>query len=148
MIRRKRLSSKVSVIVGVIVLIIIFTISFVTLNQIKRESLSRTISLGKQITNTYSKEISSELTASAQSTLAMTSYMKNSWENKNVSREEAIVMLKNYLLENQYLDGLYVIFEPNAYDGKDSEYINKEGHNETGRPPSDKDIYPRRPCPD
>ncbi len=133
MFKKKRLSSKVSLIVGIIVLAIIFTISFVTLNQLKKDSLNSSVNLGKQITNTYSKEISSTLSASAQSTLSMTSYMKNSWENKSVSREEAIVMLKNYLLENKYLDGLYVIFEPNAYDGKDSEYVNKEGHNETGR---------------
>ncbi|MGB9928871.1 MAG: cache domain-containing protein, partial [Methanosarcina sp.] len=48
-------------------------------------------------------------------------------------RQEVIGILENLLLENPDLLGTYVAFEPDAFDGKDSEYINRPAHDATGR---------------
>ncbi|WP_440951700.1 sensor histidine kinase [Methanococcoides sp. FTZ1] len=48
-------------------------------------------------------------------------------------RDEVNAMLKGILLENPQLVGVYVGYEPNAFDGKDAEFTGKEGHDETGR---------------
>ncbi|KMT22851.1 methyl-accepting chemotaxis protein [Clostridium cylindrosporum] len=129
----RKLSSKISLIVALLVLGVIVAISSIILIQVRRTALNDSKSYGREIANAYSKDIINKLNASAQSTLAMSSYMECSKINKNVPREEAIETLKRYLEKNNYLDGLYVVFEPNAYDGKDSAYINKVGHDSTGR---------------
>ncbi|WP_370574873.1 cache domain-containing protein, partial [Methanomethylovorans sp.] len=61
-------------------------------------------------------------------TLAKTMEQYNS-----ADREEVNNILKNVMVENPGLTGVYVGYEPNAFDGKDSEYVNAEGHDQTGR---------------
>ncbi|ABE51795.1 histidine kinase dimerization/phosphoacceptor domain -containing protein [Methanococcoides burtonii] len=52
----------------------------------------------------------------------------------NADRDEINSMLEELLLENPDLLASYVAFEPNAFDGKDAEFINADtAHDETGR---------------
>ncbi|MBN2487491.1 MAG: GHKL domain-containing protein [Methanosarcinaceae archaeon] len=54
-------------------------------------------------------------------------------EYKSGDRDEVNDILRNLLEQNPNLIGTYVCFEPNAFDGRDSEYIGTEGHDSTGR---------------
>jgi methyl-accepting chemotaxis protein len=42
-------------------------------------------------------------------------------------------MLKQVLVDNPNYLGVYTLWEPNAFDGKDSQYVNTPGHDQTGR---------------
>ncbi|KKH95729.1 ATPase [Methanosarcina sp. 1.H.T.1A.1] len=48
-------------------------------------------------------------------------------------REEAIGILENVLEGNPSLIGVYLGYEPNAFDGRDLDYVNTSGHDATGR---------------
>ncbi|KKG18154.1 ATPase [Methanosarcina sp. 2.H.T.1A.6] len=48
-------------------------------------------------------------------------------------REEAIGILENVLEGNPSLIGVYLGYEPNAFDGRDRDYVNTSGHDATGR---------------
>ncbi|MBI9010513.1 MAG: C50 carotenoid epsilon cyclase [Tenericutes bacterium] len=52
---------------------------------------------------------------------------------ESADRDEVNYILKGLLLENPQLVGVYVGYEPNAFDGRDVEFIGTEGHDETGR---------------
>jgi hypothetical protein len=54
-------------------------------------------------------------------------------EYKSGDRDEVNDILRNLLEQNPNLIGTYVCFEPNAFDGRDSEYVGTEGHDSTGR---------------
>ncbi|WP_440951698.1 sensor histidine kinase [Methanococcoides sp. FTZ1] len=51
----------------------------------------------------------------------------------SADRDEVNDMLKGILLENPQLVGVYVGYEPNAFDVRDAEFIGAEGHDGTGR---------------
>ena len=51
----------------------------------------------------------------------------------NVNRNEIMALHKKMLLENLEFIGISVLFEPNALDGKDANYRNFEGHDQSGR---------------
>ncbi|MCX7796687.1 MAG: methyl-accepting chemotaxis protein, partial [bacterium] len=53
--------------------------------------------------------------------------------SKKSDRIIADMMLKKVLEENKEFFGVWVCFEPNAFDGKDLRYAGKEGHDATGR---------------
>ncbi len=53
--------------------------------------------------------------------------------NSELSRSQVNNMLEQVLLENPDFLGVYTAWEPNAFDGLDSEYANTKGHDETGR---------------
>ncbi|AKB85025.1 histidine kinase dimerization/phosphoacceptor domain -containing protein [Methanococcoides methylutens] len=52
---------------------------------------------------------------------------------ESADRTETNEMLKELLIENPHLIGAYVGFEPNAFDGRDEDFIGTEGHDDTGR---------------
>ena len=49
------------------------------------------------------------------------------------SRAQADTLLKTFLRDNPLALGISTGWEPNAFDGKDSEFVNKEGHDASGR---------------
>ena len=48
-------------------------------------------------------------------------------------RGEVLKILENQLVKNPDLLGTYVAFEPDAFDGRDFEYVNAPAHDATGR---------------
>lgn len=50
-----------------------------------------------------------------------------------LSRDQVNAMLRQVLKDNPQFVGVDVLFEPNAFDGKDAEYINTEGSDANGR---------------
>lgn len=53
--------------------------------------------------------------------------------SEKMSRDQVNNMLKELLVEDKSFLGTYTVWEPNAFDGKDSEFVNTKGHDETGR---------------
>lgn len=54
-------------------------------------------------------------------------------ESDAADRKTANAIMKKLLTDNPDILGVWNIWEPNAFDGKDSEYVNTEGHDSTGR---------------
>ena len=54
-------------------------------------------------------------------------------ENRQISREQANLILKTVLAGNPESVGICTAWEPNAFDGLDAQYANTEGHDRTGR---------------
>lgn len=50
-----------------------------------------------------------------------------------LDRYKTMEILKDFASRNDYVVGSALCFEPDAFDGRDSEYINTEIHDETGR---------------
>ena len=53
--------------------------------------------------------------------------------NVKLDRDGANNILKNILMRNPRFLGVYTCWEPNAFDGRDAEYADSEGHDSTGR---------------
>jgi len=53
--------------------------------------------------------------------------------NAGISRRQANSILQYYIEHSPQLFGAYVAFEPNAYDGKDEDFVDEWGHDSTGR---------------
>ncbi|MCQ4923365.1 methyl-accepting chemotaxis protein [Tissierella carlieri] len=54
-------------------------------------------------------------------------------QSGNTDRAVMNEIIKNTIEDNPNLVGVWTVWEPNALDGKDSEYIDTEGHDKTGR---------------
>jgi signal transduction histidine kinase/DNA-binding response OmpR family regulator len=54
-------------------------------------------------------------------------------EDFELTREEANVMLKYFIEQNPNFISVYVAFEPNAFDDNDMDFVDQQGHDETGR---------------
>jgi methyl-accepting chemotaxis protein len=54
-------------------------------------------------------------------------------QNSSANRLEVENALQQMLKDDPQLVGTYVGYEPNAFDGKDAEFVNQPGHDATGR---------------
>jgi methyl-accepting chemotaxis protein len=53
--------------------------------------------------------------------------------NAGISRRQANSILQYYVEHSPQMVGAFVAFEPNAYDGKDANFVDELGHDSTGR---------------
>ncbi len=74
-----------------------------------------------------------EIALDAARTLAHTFAAGVRYPEGRLTREQANAMMQNILVENPEFLGVWTIWEPNAFDGRDAEYANTPGHDATGR---------------
>lgn len=74
----------------------------------------------------------SEIPLDAARTLAQ-SFTSIAKSDIALTREQVNQILFELLVENPKFLGTYTLWEPNAFDGKDAEYVNQPAHDQTGR---------------
>ena len=109
------------------------TIAFVA---IRASNMAETEAFDKaeQIAYRYSGAVKADLEVAmdaARTTAQLFEGIKDNIDSPN--RAELDGMLKHLLGRNPTFVGVWTCWEPNALDGKDKEFIGKEGHDKTGR---------------
>lgn len=95
---------------------------------------SQKIDIEYQRSVDISQNYANQFNADMRENMAIPNTLARSLENyESGNRTEINNILKNVIETNPGLIGVYVGYEPDAFDGRDSEYINAEGHDETGR---------------
>lgn len=115
------------IVVGVFLILAVSTaviISTVT-SQEKKLAYQKSIEMASSYANQFDADMKAN--SAIAKTLAFT--MEN---YKASNRTEVIGILENILEKNPNLIGTYVAYEPNAFDGRDAEYVNASGHDATG----------------
>ncbi|AKJ39666.1 histidine kinase dimerization/phosphoacceptor domain -containing protein [Methanosarcina barkeri] len=116
------------IVVGVFLILAVSTAVIISTVTSQEEKLAYQKSI--EMASSYANQFDTDMKANSAvaKTLALT--MEN---YKASNRTEVIGILENILEKNPNLIGVYVGYEPNAFDGKDAEYINASGHDATGR---------------
>lgn len=116
-----------------VILIVLVSIILVRQNQIAKQQATE---LANALTQKYGNSIKAEIEVAmdAARTLAHTfQSMKKQNTIKKLNRTELINIIKDVLSENKDFFGMSSAWEPNALDGKDSEFAGTEYHDNTGR---------------
>ncbi|MDX9871857.1 MAG: methyl-accepting chemotaxis protein [Clostridia bacterium] len=79
----------------------------------------------------YASEIQGKLNAAFGSAQALKPVFEQAGAGSN--RDSDVALLTSILKQNQGVFGVYTLWEPDKYDGRDAEYAGKQGHDETGR---------------
>lgn len=116
------------IVVGVFLVLAVSTGVIITTVTTQQEKLAYQQSI--ELARDYANQFDGDMKKSE----AIARTLANSMEVYSSSdRDEVNDMLRNLLLKNPSLTGVYVGYEPNAFDGKDAEYAGTNGHDETGR---------------
>lgn len=131
MFKKLKITTKLSLLVGIMVLVGMILLSVVSLLNIRTSSYNQASTIENATAEAYASKIQDQLN-SAKSTVYGIYNAVNADEEKP-SREKIMMLLKSYLENNDNLVTTFTLWEPNALDGKDAEYINKAGSDSTGR---------------
>ncbi|WP_305065002.1 histidine kinase dimerization/phosphoacceptor domain -containing protein [Methanococcoides sp.] len=131
--RWKDVSLKVKLVLYIVtgVFLILSASTFIVISTVteQEEQLAYhdSIQNAKSFANSYNADMKANMAVAHTLAALLAKY-------DNADRDEINAMLEELLLENPELLAVYVAFEPNAFDGRDSEFINADAtHDETGR---------------
>jgi len=116
------------IVVGVFLVLAVSTAIIINTVTAQEEMLAyqKSVEMASNYANQFDADMKANRAVARTLALTMAEYEAS-------DREEAMDILKNILKENPNLIGVYVGYEPDAFDGRDSEYVNATGHDETGR---------------
>ena len=81
----------------------------------------------------YTSEIKGQLNSAMSSVESLMPELQKAGEAKNVDRQYFVDLFKVVLENNENILGIYTCWEPNAFDGKDAQYVGAPGHDSSGR---------------
>lgn len=116
------------IVAGVLLVLALSTavsISTVT-SQEEKLAYQKSIEMASNYANQFDSDMKANSAVSKTLALTMENY-------KASDRTEVIGILENILEKNPKLIGVYVGYEPNAFDGRDTKYTNALGCDTTGR---------------
>lgn len=116
----------------VVLAIFVGTIGFIAISTRKLQE-ETTFSYAKAETQKFVEMVQDEFikgTSIAKTTAEIFGGMK---ENGIEDRNELLGILKAVIDKNPTLFGIWTVWEPNAIDGRDRDYVNVDNHDETGR---------------
>jgi len=138
---RLGLRGRLLAIVGAIVVICLGLSSAVLIVQAKttidRQATDYSAAVGEKYANLYKSKY--EVAADGARSFAQTMEWYVASPNGSNSRDGVNLMLKHLLASNPSMLGVYVGFEPNAFDGKDTNYQTK--HSADGADPAELKAY-------
>ena len=132
MIKKLNLGTKISMIIGVIILICYIGVFSTILVQLKTKSISDSETLAKEISLSYATQITSKFERLETIAKDLEGVLINQIELGAQNRELVIEMQKEILKTDPEIFGVAVSFEPNAFDGKDDSYKGQKEFAENG----------------
>lgn len=119
----------------VIVILVVTVAAVISLQTVTARKLveSEAYSRGEEIAYRYANVVDSEMEKAIDAARTVAQAFEGMKASNFTDRNLYNTILKQVLSESPSFLGTWTVWEPNALDGKDSEYIDKEGHDSTGR---------------
>lgn len=128
---RKKLAFTISTTVGLILTAIIVYIAVVN-RQMAVENAEKEMTF---LAEEYALKVEREIDKGFHAARAMVTTFKSFKQGSilKIDRSDANALLKQVLIDNPSFAAAGTLWEPNAFDNKDAFYVNKKGHDATGR---------------
>lgn len=133
MFKFRRLKTKIVVLIGTVVLISLVTIIAVVITKSSSMVVEAAFIEAEEMANGYGNGVRAEIEAAMNTARTLSQMFEAMKEKGNPDREEVNYILRNVLEKNPNFIGVWTCWEPNAFDGRDKEFITTTGHDETGR---------------
>ncbi len=130
-----KIGLRLTLLLAMIIFITNGTITYITWSQVRNLSSQNAEYMGYTLTSLFGLETRSvmESPLSKAQALAETIQGMLAVPEAELTREAVNESLITLLDNDPSLLGTYVLFEPDAFDGKDDQYANTPGHDSTGR---------------
>lgn len=124
---------KLAVPIILIALLVLGTMTFLMARNshenAEKAATEKTVAMGRAYATEMRLEVERGLDISRNVAHILESFKKRN----NTGRSQVAEALREILEKNKFVIGTWTGWEPNAWDGKDYEYVSVQGHDETGR---------------
>lgn len=109
------------------------TIGFVAVKAVKMAE-SEAMDKAEQMAHRYGGVVKSRVEVAMGAARTLAQAFEGIKNGSNLPHRELLTqMLKQVMVHNPTLDAVWTVWEPDALDGRDRDFVNGEGHDKTGR---------------
>ncbi|MEG3637992.1 methyl-accepting chemotaxis protein [Magnetococcus sp. PR-3] len=129
-------SGRIALWAGLILLITTSVSVFLVAKELRHEAMQLAIAKSEAIAEEKAELIAEKINmalAVAHNMAQTYGAISHDHKRLNISRAQVNLLLKNLLAQNNHYLGVYTAWEANQFDNQDKLYINKPGHDATGR---------------
>ncbi|MDH8678999.1 methyl-accepting chemotaxis protein [Fusibacter bizertensis] len=130
---KSRLKYRVILMILLPVAIVFALVSYVILSQVKEDGRMNAEQYSISLSSEYAGNIKNQLDLAMGNAKSIAESLSAMIISGNADRDLGNELIKEIFSSNENLIGGWVAFEENGFDGNDRTYINREGHDETGR---------------
>ncbi len=127
------LKQKLGAVVGIGVFVTASILIAYTTIQTRKEVVTSAKENAMARAEDFANEVSIEMEMAITSARAMADALSSVGNGLTIDREDAILMGEKVLFSHPDFLGFTLAFEPNAFDGMDTAFVNTPAHDETGR---------------
>jgi methyl-accepting chemotaxis protein len=134
-VRAKTLSIKAKIAIPVITIVAVIILCMTALSTIRmrQSATNEAMSKSEEVANRYGQQVQVEIERALNTARAFAHAFQGLRATGDLNRTSANNILKEVLEQNPDFLGVWTGWEPNAFDGKDTAFANRPGHDATGR---------------
>ncbi len=130
---RFKLQGKIVALVLAVVLFVFIAISTITVTLNRAESMKQAEVISGSMSGEYANMIAITLEKAMNTAKTLAFAMEGIISEGPGDRDQANAMLSSIIRQNPDLTAVWTCWEPDAFDGRDSEFANTKNHDSTGR---------------
>lgn len=132
--RNTKLAVKLGLLLGLVLLCSIGALIAFNTKAIYDKSLQYGEAVAERSANAATSEFMTDINQVKNTLDSLSTTLLDASRNGTLSRQDIVRLLEEYLKKDEKVFGFYTGWEPNAFDGKDAEHVNKDKYDdETGR---------------
>ncbi|MCQ4086440.1 methyl-accepting chemotaxis protein [Saccharibacillus sp. JS10] len=129
--RNTKLAVKLGLLLGLVLFCSIGALIAFNTKAVYDKSLQYGESVAGQSANTATSEFMTDINQVTNTLESLSTTLLDASKNGTMSREDIVRLLEEYLKKDEKVFGFYTGWEPNAFDGKDSEHVSKDAYDDT-----------------
>ncbi len=133
MFKSAKLSTKVSLTTGLLLLVLLSVLSGLVLSKIKTFSYEAAVETATAISEGSAKQTEAQLKTATAYVDQLSAYISSEREQGGLDREAAIRFMENELSRAEFIMGVWFVSVPNQLDGMDASHMGSRGSDSTGR---------------
>jgi len=123
---KQKMMVQISVSVFLIMVIMTIIITSIVSSQIEKDEISKLKVQAERYALEFNQTLNEKLAVAK-------TFIRTAEKNKSKDRDEVMGVMKHILENDKELVDIWILYEPNQFDNRDSRFVNYTGHNATGR---------------
>ena len=133
MVKQLKISTRISIALGILLIILLSALGISVLNQVSRFSYESALDTATAVSEGSAKETMLNLTNAETYVNQLNSFVVTQNAAGRQNRGDVLEFMKSLLTHSDYIKGIWIASEPNGFGGPDSQYIGAAGSDSNGR---------------
>lgn len=133
MFSKTKMSTRVTLITGTVLLLLLSILAYSILMQVKEYSFDAAIGTATAVSEGNARETEANFKSATAYVEQLSAFLTSQRNTGNLSRNSVIEYMEDTMAKTEFIMGYWIVSNPNAFDGSDTPYIGQPGSDTTGR---------------